>query len=282
MVPKRRPARTGATSTMRSCRAWSVRRAANSVRSPHVAGCIRFTPVDLPSVPPNSVQLAAGARMADYLGIADKKERVLGLVSLDVRVADRSRDATGRRQARRGRWLPLASLTSRSSRSSPATRSSASRRVRTPRISCSSPPTRSFCTSRPRRCAPRVSAREAWRASTSAPKRGAIFFSRSIRARMWWSPRSRRPPRRWPAPIRDAPRSRASANSPARVAPPAECARTPSSRAKTSLALAWVGRPRRSRSGSDGAAARCPRSERKRDASGTPLDAVVGSIGRGL
>ncbi len=43
---------------------------------------IRFTPVDLPSVPANSVQLAAGARIGDYLGIADKKERVVGLVSL--------------------------------------------------------------------------------------------------------------------------------------------------------------------------------------------------------
>jgi len=43
---------------------------------------IRFTPVDLPSVPANSVQLAAGARINDYLGI-DKKERVLGLVSLE-------------------------------------------------------------------------------------------------------------------------------------------------------------------------------------------------------
>src|SRR6185312_15107538 len=44
---------------------------------------VRFTPVDLPSVPANSVQLAAGARIADYLGITDKKERVLGLVSLE-------------------------------------------------------------------------------------------------------------------------------------------------------------------------------------------------------
>ncbi len=44
---------------------------------------LRFTPVDLPSVPANSVQLAAGARMADYLGITDKNERVLGLVSLE-------------------------------------------------------------------------------------------------------------------------------------------------------------------------------------------------------
>jgi DNA gyrase subunit A len=43
---------------------------------------VRFSPVDLPSVPANSVQLAAGARIADYLGLADKSERVLGLVSL--------------------------------------------------------------------------------------------------------------------------------------------------------------------------------------------------------
>ncbi|MEZ5190942.1 MAG: DNA topoisomerase IV subunit A [Schumannella sp.] len=44
---------------------------------------LRFTPVDLPSVPANSVQLAAGARIGDYLGIADKKESVVGLVALD-------------------------------------------------------------------------------------------------------------------------------------------------------------------------------------------------------
>jgi len=43
---------------------------------------VRFTPVDLPAVPANSVQLAAGARIADYLGLTDKKERVVGLVSL--------------------------------------------------------------------------------------------------------------------------------------------------------------------------------------------------------
>jgi DNA gyrase subunit A len=43
---------------------------------------VKFSPVDLPSVPGNSVQLAAGARIGDYLGLADKKERVLGLVSL--------------------------------------------------------------------------------------------------------------------------------------------------------------------------------------------------------
>ena len=48
---------------------------------------IRFTPVDLPSVPPTSVQLGAGVPIRDYLGLADKKERVLGLVSL---TADRT------------------------------------------------------------------------------------------------------------------------------------------------------------------------------------------------
>jgi len=43
---------------------------------------IRFTAVDLPSVPANSVQLAAGSRIGDYLAIGNKKERVLALVSL--------------------------------------------------------------------------------------------------------------------------------------------------------------------------------------------------------
>lgn len=44
---------------------------------------IRFTGVDLPSVPNNSISLAAGVRISDYLALADKKERVVGLVVLD-------------------------------------------------------------------------------------------------------------------------------------------------------------------------------------------------------
>jgi DNA gyrase subunit A len=43
---------------------------------------VRFTPVDLPVVPENSIQLAAGVRIGDYLAIDAKKERVLALVSL--------------------------------------------------------------------------------------------------------------------------------------------------------------------------------------------------------
>ena len=44
---------------------------------------LRFTPVDLPSVPPASVQLGAGVVLRDYLGIQDKNERVIGFVRFD-------------------------------------------------------------------------------------------------------------------------------------------------------------------------------------------------------
>ena len=43
---------------------------------------IRFTAVDLPSLPANSIQLAAGAKINEYLAIG-AKERVIGIVSLD-------------------------------------------------------------------------------------------------------------------------------------------------------------------------------------------------------
>ena len=44
---------------------------------------IRFTGIDLPSVPDNSIQLAAGARIRDYLAMGNKKEHVLAFVSLE-------------------------------------------------------------------------------------------------------------------------------------------------------------------------------------------------------
>lgn len=43
---------------------------------------IRFSPLDLPSLPANAPQLAAGVRVAEYLGLADRSERVLAVVSL--------------------------------------------------------------------------------------------------------------------------------------------------------------------------------------------------------
>jgi DNA gyrase subunit A len=47
---------------------------------------VRFVPVDLPGVPGNSVQFGAGVRASDYLGLTDKSERVLALVSPDSTV----------------------------------------------------------------------------------------------------------------------------------------------------------------------------------------------------
>ncbi len=44
---------------------------------------LRFSPVDLPSVPSSSVQLAAGAPLRDYLGITTRGERILAFVRFD-------------------------------------------------------------------------------------------------------------------------------------------------------------------------------------------------------
>jgi len=44
---------------------------------------IRFTPIDLPNAPANSISLRAGTRIRDYLAMTNKKEHVLGFVSLD-------------------------------------------------------------------------------------------------------------------------------------------------------------------------------------------------------
>jgi DNA gyrase subunit A len=47
---------------------------------------VRFSPVDLPSVPATSVQLAAGAPLRDYLGITSRDERVIGFLRFDSAV----------------------------------------------------------------------------------------------------------------------------------------------------------------------------------------------------
>ncbi|QIK61996.1 DNA topoisomerase IV subunit A [Leucobacter viscericola] len=44
----------------------------------------RFTPVDLPLVPGASVAFSAGVKLLDYIGVTDKKLRVVGLVPLDT------------------------------------------------------------------------------------------------------------------------------------------------------------------------------------------------------
>jgi DNA gyrase subunit A len=47
---------------------------------------IRMPVMDLPSVPANSVQLAAGVKIGDYLAIDSKRETIVGLVSLSSAV----------------------------------------------------------------------------------------------------------------------------------------------------------------------------------------------------
>jgi len=44
---------------------------------------LRFSPVDLPSVPSSSVHLSAGVALRDYVGLLDKSERVIALVRFD-------------------------------------------------------------------------------------------------------------------------------------------------------------------------------------------------------
>jgi DNA gyrase subunit A len=44
---------------------------------------VRFTPVDLPVVPAASAQPAAGTPLGAYVGLADAKERIVGLARLD-------------------------------------------------------------------------------------------------------------------------------------------------------------------------------------------------------
>ena len=47
---------------------------------------IRFSPIDLPSVPENSIQLGAGVKITDYIVLGNTREKVIGLVSLTSEV----------------------------------------------------------------------------------------------------------------------------------------------------------------------------------------------------
>ncbi|PKI93008.1 DNA topoisomerase IV [Actinomycetales bacterium SN12] len=44
---------------------------------------VRFTPLDIPAVPASSVGLGAGVRISDYLGLTDRSERVIALIRFD-------------------------------------------------------------------------------------------------------------------------------------------------------------------------------------------------------
>ena len=97
---------------------------------------------------------------------------------------------------------------------------------------------------------------------------------------MWWSPRSRPPPRRCPAPIPAARKVSRFAEFPGKGRATGGVRAHTFLKGEVSLALAWVGPAPALAVGADGAARTLPESGAKRDASGAPLDAVVGSIGR--
>jgi DNA gyrase subunit A len=74
------PARRSKHDALRSVLLTTSRTQIGAVTS--TGRLIRFSPVDLPAVPSNSIQLGAGVRIGDYLALPDRSERVLAIVSL--------------------------------------------------------------------------------------------------------------------------------------------------------------------------------------------------------
>ncbi|MGV9769159.1 DNA gyrase/topoisomerase IV subunit A [Microbacterium sp. NPDC003461] len=44
---------------------------------------MRFSPIDIPSVPTNSIQLGGGVKLRDYIGLVDKSEQIVSILALD-------------------------------------------------------------------------------------------------------------------------------------------------------------------------------------------------------
>ncbi|MGL3150633.1 DNA gyrase/topoisomerase IV subunit A [Microbacterium sp. A82] len=75
-----RPARRSKHDAILSTVSGTVRGEAGAITS--TGRLLRFSPVDLPSVPGTSVQLAAGTPLRDYLGITSRSEKVVALIDL--------------------------------------------------------------------------------------------------------------------------------------------------------------------------------------------------------
>lgn len=76
-----RPARRSKHDAIRSSVVTTSRTEIGAITN--LGRLVRLSPVDLPQVPENSIQLAAGAKVAEYLALDAKKERVVALVSLE-------------------------------------------------------------------------------------------------------------------------------------------------------------------------------------------------------
>lgn len=74
------PARRSKHDAIRSRLLTSSRTEIGAVTS--AGRLVRFSPLELPVMPSNSVQLAAGVKVSDYLAFTDRAERVLALVDL--------------------------------------------------------------------------------------------------------------------------------------------------------------------------------------------------------
>ncbi|WP_066038692.1 DNA gyrase/topoisomerase IV subunit A [Herbiconiux solani] len=78
----------GPTATVRRSKHDAIRSEVETTRRSEVGAVtdtgrlIRMPVMDLPAVPINSVQLGAGVRIGDYVGIDSRREKIVGLVSL--------------------------------------------------------------------------------------------------------------------------------------------------------------------------------------------------------
>ncbi len=194
---------------------------------------LRFTPVDVPAVPPASVRLDAGVRVSDYLGIA-RTETVVALVDLSPTLPTPSRSARHRAPSSASPPAPGRTRTSSSpSASSRRTPSSEPPRRRRPTTWCSSRRTRSCCGSPLTACGRRVCPPGVSPASRWPPARRSSGSARSPAPRTpSWQPCPPRP-EPCPAPTPDARRSRRCRSSRRRAVRPRVSARTRSSRART-------------------------------------------------
>ncbi|MCU1440451.1 MAG: topoisomerase subunit [Rhodoglobus sp.] len=240
---------------------------------------VRFTAVDLPSVPANSIQLAAGARINDYLAIG-AKERVLGFVSLDGEpVALGTRQGVVKRVAPGG-WpsrpdFEVIALKPGDEIAGVAQGSDAEELVFVTSdaqlLHCGAGTVR-----------PQGVAAGGMAGINLSPKATVVFFGsidpgeENVVATVSTST----------ATIAGADPGRAKVSALAEF--PGKGRATGGVRAHTFLkgedvlGLAWVGRSPALAVGTDGAVRQLPDSGSKRDASGTPLDGVIGSIGESV
>ena len=240
---------------------------------------IRFSPVDLPSVPPASVQLAAGVRSCATTSGSPTRASASSRSSGST---TRRPIALGTRQGVVKRVVPLdAAAQARHRDHRPQARRRGRRR-------------RAGAGRRRARLRHERRAAAALRRGVGAPAgraRGRHGRHQPVGEGAAWSSSAavhgerrrrrhdRRAPRRLPG--TDPGRIKVSrfAEFPAQGSRDRRRARAAFLKGEDRLTLAWVGSAHARAVGPDGAARQLPEATAKRDASGQPLDAVIGSIG---